>query len=45
MIYFTTHCSSDFIRIKPDWNVKFIEWFIANVAPLIRIKPDWNVKK
>ena len=23
------------IRIEPDWNVKFIEWFIANVAPLL----------
>ena len=32
------------IRIKPDWNVKGIHFFITRQEAVIRIKPDWNVK-
>ena len=34
----------DFIRICPDWNVKFIEKITDLLDKFIRICPDWNVK-
>ena len=33
-----------YIRICPDWNVKYIEKNLSIFFMLIRICPDWNVK-
>ena len=33
-----------YIRIKPDWNVKWEGQIVGFLEKHIRIKPDWNVK-
>ena len=33
-----------FIRIEPDWNVKFSYSYSDFLLFSIRIEPDWNVK-